>query len=102
MGVLPWTVMSGSLLSQLRSDGRGRPFKELASVDVGIVTGANKFFLVPDKLVKDFGLQSWAHPMFEHGAITCRVWCIREATMPQTAAMVCPRTFLWFQRGGKP
>ena len=33
-------------------------------MDVGIVTGANKFFLVPDSVVKDYGLEKWAHPMF--------------------------------------
>lgn len=53
-----------ALVSQLRADERVRRFSEQASVDVGIVTGANKFFLVPDKVVEGFGLQRWAHPMF--------------------------------------
>lgn len=39
-------------------------FSELASVDVGIVTGANKFFLVNDATVKKYGLGPWAKPMF--------------------------------------
>ena len=39
-------------------------FGEVASVDVGIVTGANKFFLVTDDVVKKYGLERWAHPMF--------------------------------------
>ncbi|MBI2124110.1 MAG: N-6 DNA methylase [Candidatus Wildermuthbacteria bacterium] len=39
-------------------------FKDVADVDVGIVTGANNFFLVPDKTVKEFGLRKWAYPMF--------------------------------------
>ncbi|MGA3264858.1 MAG: N-6 DNA methylase, partial [Terracidiphilus sp.] len=39
-------------------------FNEIAEVDVGIVTGANKFFLVPDEIVQRFKLQAFAHPMF--------------------------------------
>ena len=39
-------------------------FSNLASVDVGIVTGANKFFLVPDSTVQDYGLENVSHPMF--------------------------------------
>ncbi|PWY42207.1 SAM-dependent methyltransferase [Achromobacter sp. RW408] len=39
-------------------------FRDIAKVDVGIVTGANKFFLVPDTVVQEFGLEKYAHPMF--------------------------------------
>lgn len=39
-------------------------FDSIAEVDVGIVTGANKFFLVNDQIVEEFKLQKWAHPMF--------------------------------------
>jgi adenine-specific DNA methylase len=39
-------------------------FADVAQVDVGIVTGANKFFLVSDQVVADYGLEPWAHPMF--------------------------------------
>ena len=39
-------------------------FNDVAEVDVGIVTGANKFFLVDDETVIYYGLQKWAHPMF--------------------------------------
>lgn len=39
-------------------------FGSIADVDVGIVTGANKFFLVSDDVVKLNGLEAWAHPMF--------------------------------------
>jgi len=52
------------LLSELRQHKQIRRFKDIASVDVGIVTGANKFFLVPNDVVKQFGLEKWAHPMF--------------------------------------
>lgn len=39
-------------------------FADVASVDVGIVTGANKFFLVPDSVVRDYELEEYAYPMF--------------------------------------
>ncbi len=39
-------------------------FKDIAKVDVGIVTGANKFFLVPDSVVEEYQLHDYAHPMF--------------------------------------
>lgn len=39
-------------------------FSDIATVDVGIVTGANKFFLVDDQTIKDNGLKKYAHPMF--------------------------------------
>ncbi|MBB5040576.1 HsdM family class I SAM-dependent methyltransferase [Prosthecobacter dejongeii] len=41
-----------------------RLFRDVASVDVGIVTGANKFFLVNDETVKEYGLKRYAKPMF--------------------------------------
>ena len=46
-----------------RAPGVSR-FVEVAEVDVGIVTGANKFFLVPDEVIERHGLERWAHPMF--------------------------------------
>jgi adenine-specific DNA-methyltransferase len=52
------------LLDRLRASGSVRPFQEIAHVAVGIVTGANKFFLVTDETVDDFSLNKFAHPMF--------------------------------------
>lgn len=39
-------------------------FDQVAEVDVGIVTGANDFFLVNDEVVERYGLSKWSHPMF--------------------------------------
>jgi adenine-specific DNA-methyltransferase len=39
-------------------------FQDVAKVDVGIVTGANKFFLIDNATVKQFGLSKYARPMF--------------------------------------
>lgn len=41
-----------------------RRFAELAEVQVGIVTGANDFFLVPEAVVEAWELGAWARPMF--------------------------------------
>jgi len=39
-------------------------FRNIASVDVGIVTGANKFFLVDDATISKYELEEYARPMF--------------------------------------
>ncbi|MCS5854962.1 hypothetical protein LNO23_06090 [Klebsiella pneumoniae subsp. pneumoniae] len=41
-----------------------RKFKDIAKVDVGIVTGANDYFLVDNETVKSYKLERFAHPMF--------------------------------------
>jgi adenine-specific DNA-methyltransferase len=58
------SVKERALISTLREHEDIKRFSDTASVDVGIVTGANKFFLVPDEIVEEFALQKWAHPMF--------------------------------------
>jgi len=85
-----------SLLERLRSEPKVKPFGEQASVDVGIVTGANKFFLVPDGVVKEFGLQQWAHPMFGRGEhVQGLVYSRSDHTANRKAGL--PANFLWFQ-----
>lgn len=41
-----------------------KKFSDIAKVDVGIVTGANKFFLVDNATVSKYQLQEFAKPMF--------------------------------------
>lgn len=41
-----------------------RRFRDIAKVDVGIVTGANKYFLVDDATVEAFGLGKLTLPMY--------------------------------------
>jgi len=53
-----------NLLIKLSKSKKIRKFKEIASVDVGIVTGANKFFLVNNDVVENNKLHDYAHPMF--------------------------------------
>ncbi len=70
-------------------------FSDLATADVGIVTGANKFFLVSDDVVKKYNLQAVAHPMFgrsEH----CPGIIYNKAQHDENAEKGLPTNFLYF------
>jgi adenine-specific DNA methylase len=85
-----------ALLKELREDENVKTFDEIASVDVGIVTGANKFFLVPDASVQEFGLKRWAHPMFGRSAhVQGLVYSDGDHKANRRAGL--PANFLWFQ-----
>lgn len=72
-------------------------FDQIAEVDVGIVTGANKFFLVPDETVERFKLQAFAHPMFGRSEHCPGV--IYDVRQHQENARVGnPTNFIWFQK----
>ncbi|CAN7573573.1 Eco57I restriction-modification methylase domain-containing protein [Neorhizobium sp. LjRoot104] len=88
-------VETRSLFDQLGELDEVYRFKDIAKVDVGIVTGANKFFLVPDETVKDYKLGKWAHPMFgrsEH----CPGVIYDERQHRANSAKGNPTNFLWF------
>ena len=71
-------------------------FADIAEVDVGIVTGANKFFLVDDQTVERYELQAFAHPMFgrsEH----CPGIIYDEHQHVMNAENGNPTNFLWFR-----
>jgi adenine-specific DNA methylase len=85
-----------SLLKNLRENKKVKTFDQIASVDVGIVTGANKFFLVPDKTVEQFGLKRWAHPMFGRSDhVEGLIFSDRDHVKNKQAGI--PSNFLWFQ-----
>lgn len=85
-----------ALLAQLRTRPDVKKFSEIASVDVGIVTGANKFFLVPDSTVEEFALQRWAHPMFGHSEhVNGLVYSEKDHQTNRKTGR--PSNFLWFQ-----
>jgi len=84
------------LFDELLEHPRVFRFKDIADVDVGIVTGANKFFLVADEVVERFGLHEWAHPMFgrsEH----CPGVIYDDAQ--HNVRKGNPTNFLWFPEG---
>lgn len=74
-------------------------FADVAEVDVGIVTGANKFFLVDDETVDRFDLREWAHPMFgrsEH----CPGIVYDDKQHVRNRKAGLPANFLWFPNSG--
>jgi len=85
-----------ALLSQLKTRDDIKTFSEIASVDVGIVTGANKFFLVPDSTVEEFALQRWAFPMFgRSNHVQGLVYSEKDHETNKHTGL--PANFLWFQ-----
>jgi adenine-specific DNA-methyltransferase len=58
------TSTERALFDSLSEHQQVHQFDDIAQVDVGIVTGANKFFLVPNETISRYGLQSFAHSMF--------------------------------------
>lgn len=58
------TASERRLLDQIKALSAVRRFADIATVDVGIVTGANDFFLVSDETVDRYELHRWARPMF--------------------------------------
>ena len=85
-----------ALLTGLRSKPEIKPSSEIAAVDVGIVTGANKFFLVPDSTVEEFKLHRYAHPMYGRSDHV-RGLVYSEADHQHNKAVGLPANFLWFQ-----
>jgi adenine-specific DNA methylase len=85
-----------NLLSRLSEHRQVRPFREVASVDVGIVTGANKFFLVPDSVVAEHGLERWAYPMFGRSEHVAGVIYDKQAHEDNRRKGL-PTNFIWFQ-----
>lgn len=71
-------------------------FSTIAQVDVGIVTGANKFFLVDDETVKKYALQKYAYPMFgrsEH----CPGVIYDDRQHKENARLGNPTNFVWLK-----
>jgi len=84
-----------SLFDEIGEHGEVHRFDQIAKVDVGIVTGANKFFLVADDVVKNYRLAKWAHPMFgrsEH----CPGIIYDDRQHAANATKGNPTNFLWF------
>ncbi|MGQ0816291.1 MAG: N-6 DNA methylase [Gemmatimonadota bacterium] len=83
------------ILEFVRSAEGVRPFSEAASVQVGIVTGANSFFLVPDDVVDSFNLGNYAHPMFGRSDHVAGV-IYDSLSHEENRRRGVPTNFLWF------
>lgn len=84
------------LIEELKENDRVKTFAKIASVDVGIVTGANAFFLVPDSVVREFGLEKWAHPMFGRSYHVKGIIYSEEDHYTNKQSGL-PANFLWFK-----
>ena len=84
------------ILDEIESRNDFHRFKDIASVDVGIVTGANSFFLVTNDVVEKHGLSAWAHPMFGRSD-HCPGVIYDDAQHARNAATGKPTNFLWFK-----
>lgn len=88
-----------NLLETVASHDHVHRFKDIAKVDVGIVTGANKFFLVPDETVRNYRLQKWAHPMFGRSG-HCPGIIYDDRQHSENTKNGNPTNFLWFNDEG--
>lgn len=84
------------LLDELGSHPEVHRFDDVAKVDVGIVTGANKFFLVPDETVQQYGLSRWAHPAFGRSG-HCPGVIYDDRQHAANAVDGSPTNLLWFK-----
>lgn len=85
-----------ALLDEIENRTDFHRFKDVATVDVGIVTGANSFFLVTNEVVERHGLSEWAHPMFGRSD-HCPGVIYDDAQHARNAATGKPTNFLWFK-----
>ncbi len=84
-----------SILSDLANQEYVKQFIDIAAVDVGIVTGANDFFLVDDDTVQEYGLEKWSHPMFgRSGHCPGVIYDARQHA--ENAQKGYPTNFIWF------
>ena len=84
------------LLSAIEENACVQRFDDIAQVDVGIVTGANKFFLVPKATVERYALHDYAYPMFgrsEH----CPGILYNRGQHSANVASGKPTDFIWLK-----
>lgn len=86
-------------LESVRSLPDVHQFDEVADVAVGIVTGANKFFLVTDEVVDEYRLGAFAHPMFGRSEHVAGVIYDEDAHR-HNRDYGNPSNFLWFNAKG--
>jgi len=70
-------------------------FDDIAEVAVGIVTGANRFFLVPNAVVEGYNLGKWAYPMFGRSDHVPGVVYDQQVHCGNQDAGL-PTNFIWF------
>lgn len=84
-----------SLFNNLKNDLNIKYFSDIAEADVGIVTGANEYFLVNQETVDKFELHDFSYPMFgrsEH----CPGILYSNQVHQENMKNGLPTSFLWF------
>jgi adenine-specific DNA-methyltransferase len=89
------TKRERDILKGLSQNPKIFQFDKIANVDVGIVTGANNFFLVPDETVEKYGLKRWAYPMFGRSSHAPGIIYDRKNHEDNRESGL-PTNFLWF------
>lgn len=56
-----------ALINRIKDHNSVHKFSDIATIEIGIVTGANEFFLVNDNTVKEYDLCDFAYPMLGKG-----------------------------------
>jgi adenine-specific DNA-methyltransferase len=90
------TDQERSLLKRVSEEPKVKRFTEIAKVDVGIVTGANNFFLVPDSIVAEHGLGKWVHPMFGRSNHVPGI-VFRKSDHARNKKAGLPANFVWLK-----
>ncbi len=83
------------IFDQITIHSEVHKFSNIANVDVGMVTGANKFFLVTDETVSKYNLEEWSHPMFGRSQ-HCKGILYDEKQHQENADNGLPSNFIWF------
>ena len=83
------------LFDKITSRDDVHQFSDIANVNVGLVTGANKFFLVNDETVERYNLKKWAHPMFGRSA-HCPGAVYNKKQHLSNSNSGLPSNFIWF------
>lgn len=93
------TATERALLDRVTEHSEVHSFDDIAQVDVGLVTGANKFFLVDDETVERNRLHDFAYPMFgrsEH----CPGVIYDKRQHTENAQVGNPTNFIWLKENG--
>jgi adenine-specific DNA methylase len=86
-----------ALLQNIKRKQCIKQFSDIASADVGIVTGANDFFLVNQEVVQKYDLQEFSYPMFgrsEH----CPGILYSSSVHKENCRNGLPSSFLWIKK----